>query len=83
MRVLGARAGVGRGGVAAGGAGLFYFFKLYRGFQDEQFVDVLTLPFHYQAHNRKMGEYFLKLGDIHLKNNRLPDGHERLPHWGG
>lgn len=47
--------------------GLYLWFKLGRGFQDEQFTDVLF--FRYQEHNRKLGEYFLHMGDLHMKNN--------------
>jgi hypothetical protein len=73
VRVLGTVLGLGAVAWLLAALALYYFFKLDRGFQDEQFVDVLTLPFHYQAHNREMGEYFLKMGDLHLQNGRLPD----------
>jgi tetratricopeptide (TPR) repeat protein len=51
--------------------GLYFWFKLGRGFQDEQFADVLLLPFRYEAHNHKLGEYYIGMGDSHLKNLRI------------
>jgi len=50
---------------------LYLWFKLGRGFQDEQFADVLF--FRYQEHNRKLGEYFLRMGDLHMENHRFPE----------
>jgi len=73
LRLLGTLLGLGAVAWLLAALTLYFFFKLYRGFQDEKFADVLTLPFHYQAHDREMGEYFLKLGDIHLQNNRLQE----------
>ena len=73
LRILGATLSLGAAAWLLAALGLYYFFTQYRGYQDEQFVEVLTLPFHYEAHNHKMGENFVSLGDIHLKNGRLPE----------
>ncbi len=53
--------------------GLYFWFKLGRGFQDEQFSDMLFLwvPSRYQAHEHKLGEYYLRMGDLHLENKRI------------
>jgi len=51
--------------------GLYLWFKLGRGFQNEQFADVLF--FRYEEHNHKLGEYFLQMGDLHMQNHRLPE----------
>jgi tetratricopeptide (TPR) repeat protein len=50
----------------------YFWFKSWRGFADERYTDMLTLPFHFAEHNRKMGEYFIQIGNDHAKNGR-PD----------
>src|SRR5262245_8975849 len=61
--------------------GLYFWFKFGTGFEDEKFGDVLTLPFHWPPfhtadHDRKMGDYFLKTADWHLKNNHLEEAYK-------
>ncbi|HVY72120.1 MAG TPA: hypothetical protein VHH73_19455 [Verrucomicrobiae bacterium] len=58
--------------------GLYFWFKFGRGFEDEKFQDVLTLPFHWPPfhtaeHDRKMGDYFKKMADWHLENKHLEE----------
>jgi len=48
--------------------GLYFFFKLNRGFQDEQFADDLLLLFRYKEHDHKMGEYYIRTADTHMQN---------------
>jgi tetratricopeptide (TPR) repeat protein len=44
-------------------AGLYFYFKIKKEFYDETFADVFFLPFHYAEHQRKLGEYYLRVAD--------------------
>lgn len=46
---------------------LYFYFKLYRDFEDETFANMLFLPFQYQEHQQKLGEYYLRVADEDLK----------------
>jgi hypothetical protein len=73
LRVLGTTLGLGAVAWLLAALALYFFFKLYRGVQTEQFVEDLTLfvPSHFQAHDHEVGEYFLNAGDINLSNHQL------------
>lgn len=58
--------------------GLYFWFVFGRQFEDEKFQDVLLLPFHWPPfhtaeHDRKMGDYFKKMADWHLKEGHLEE----------
>jgi len=58
--------------------GLYFWFKQGRGFQDEKFGDVLSLPFHWPPfhsaeHDKKMGDYFYHAGDWNLQNRHYDE----------
>ena len=75
LRLLGTAVGLGLAGWMMAALGLYFWWKLGRGYQDERFSDVLFLwvPANYEKHNRSMGEYFINLGDLHLKHGRLAE----------
>jgi tetratricopeptide (TPR) repeat protein len=51
--------------------GLYYYFKLFRDFEDVRFTEMLALPFKYESFQHELGEYHLRMGDEHLKNGRV------------
>lgn len=81
FRLVGAVTGLGAICWLMIAVGLYFWFKFGRGFDDEKFNDVLTLPFHWPPfhsteHDRKMGDYFNKMADWHLKNNHLEEAYK-------
>jgi len=60
--------------------GLYFWFKLGRGFQDEKFSMVLMLPFHWPPfhsaeHDKAMGDYYARMADLHLQNKRIMEAY--------
>jgi tetratricopeptide (TPR) repeat protein len=71
LRVLGTTLGLGALAWLLAALALYFFFKFYRGFADERFSDMLTLPFHFKEHDHKMGEYFLSRADDDYDKKRF------------
>jgi len=60
--------------------GLYFWFKLGRGFQNEKFSVVLGLPFHWPPfhsaeHDKTMGDYFYNLAEVDLKYGHLDEAY--------
>ncbi len=73
LRLLGTVVGLGLVGWMMAALGLYFWWKLGRGYMDERFSDVLFLmvPANLQKHDRAMGEYFIRLADDHLQHHRF------------
>jgi len=61
-----------------GALGMYFWFKLGRNFTDERYTENLAWPLwltsskYSEEHHHKMGEYYLQMGDLHLKGKRYP-----------
>jgi tetratricopeptide (TPR) repeat protein len=50
---------------------LYFYFKIYRDFEDETFGDAFFILFHLKEHQRQIGEYYLRTADTDLQNQHL------------
>jgi len=59
------------------GALAFYlYFKINRHFEEVRYADMLTVPWHWAEHQRRLGEYHLRMGDEHFKAGRYQEARQ-------
>ncbi len=67
--------GLGAGWLAMAMA-LYFYFKMYRHFEEVRYVDMISVPFHWAEHQRRLGEYHLRMGDEHFKAKRYNEARQ-------